>query len=267
MFSCPRHVSITAVVGLAVGLVLMPCNSTLAQPAGTAGNPQTSAASSVPLVTSVPGEPTTIPPPLEATLAALESEVAQLRDSQGSAPRSEPFSGVIKTILTFVGFGGGLAGLVWIKKQVSTGVQRLVTNEFNRVNPGAVPIYVCDDLPKRDTLFDMLKRMGFENRKPFAKLSELTSLAGCYVIPFSATPDGKPGTSPDEAPFVEFLKSRSPRETEVGFVIFTPSSVRGSDKVTDAFPTITYANSIATIGTNVLTIARSLVPHFAKKDT
>jgi hypothetical protein len=160
---------------------------------------------------------------------------------------------------------------VWrkgIKPWMVQTVRGTVSEHFNQVNPGKVPIYVHDNIPRREDLFELLKRMGFEKVTPFGEWKELGTLEGCIVYRFlkgTSTPDWM---SPDEEPFLEFLKAQFPLDAaHVGFVIFTPPSVRGSDAVTEAFPTITYANSVATIATNALTIARSLTPYFASKTT
>lgn len=211
--------------------------------------------------TQTPSHTAVVISPLEATVVALDHKVTQLGD-QSSVSKLVMFIGLIQSVVGILGLS---IVYKWIKDRIEQEVKRRITDQFGRVDPTLVPVYVQDTVPSRKALFALLGRMGFDTPTPFARLEELSPANGCIVLFFSAPPEGSAhGTpSPDEAPLLTFLKTPPiPMSEAVGFVVYTAPKVVGSPTLLGAFDTLTFANTVVTIGTNVLTVARSLTPHF-----
>lgn len=266
------------------GWLLLRCDSitnaqSLATPQASQGATQTASQNASPTI-AVP-----VVPSVEQRLGSLEyglaSQAENTKRLEGEVDDLKPLGVLNRWLLGVAVIFGAAIGFIGAKELVRTTADKIVTTRIterlNRVDPSGMRVYVHNNLfnqadsYKQALLYDVLQRLGLKP-EPFGTLNDLTDKIGCVVYGFkpdTETPPGDrrtPTKSPDEAPFVEFLKNLGRQRADtMGFVIYSPFPVQVSDDVPSAFPIVTYANTVVTIGTNVLTIARCLAPNITDR--
>lgn len=262
------------------GWLLLRCDSIVN--AQSAAGTQGSAVAS-PVTLKEPSASDAIPRSSDLALR-VEAIERTLETQADKIERLDPLGDFNKSVLAFaIAITAALSILgakPWIidkaVEKATAEVAVRITDHFNRVDPTGIPVHVHSGLfgPeesfKQDLVYQVVRQLGLEPR-PFHSLNELKTKVGCVVYGFkpekngpeaSGTPSKGSPTSPDQAPFVEFLKELGRQRADtMGFVIYSPYPIQVSDDVPSAFPIITYANTVVTIGTNVLTIARCLAPN------
>jgi len=193
--------------------------------------------------------------------AAVANEVGRTNNAVESRLTPITILGIIATVLGIGSVIGAVTGYLGLRQRVLVYAEQAIKKKFDdelnerfaRINPGNVPMrgprYGFDEA------WASLQRLGFQNVQPYDQL-DASCLSGCVLVPFTKDPTKDPG---EADAFRRFLDANIAKldKTAVGYVIYTPYRV--PEDIIARFPIITYANSIVTLGTNALTIARSVI--------
>lgn len=117
------------------------------------------------------------------------------------------------------------------------------------VDPSNAVVHIPKDGFDREK--DYLKLFGFHKFRTFAYIDN-TCLRDCVVV--------VPQNKQDIDDFRTFLRKHKPELSQVAYLIYTIHlTERVPPNIVDDFANITFANSLVTLGTNMFTIARSLI--------
>jgi hypothetical protein len=140
----------------------------------------------------------------------------------------------------------GLPTVLVVCKYVRDKAKKLIDKAIYKVDPVNAVIHVPGS--GFDQELQHLKWRGFYKFRPYQWLDN-TCLEDCVVVVAK--------NEDDISNFRAFLEKYSPDSEKVAYVIYT--QLRVPPDIVDDFPNITFANSIVTLGTNLFTIARSLI--------
>jgi len=200
--------------------------------------------------------PTAIPDPAIVTLQtqvyAQATQVANLEqqvDNQIGELRVEvrekylPWT-IVAAVLAIL----GVPATVW---GVSKYAREKIKKQIDQAIYGVDPVNVTIRVPQSD--FDHekqhLERLGFYKIHPYQVLDN-TCLEGCVVVVVRS--------EQDITDFRAFVREYSPNPKKVAYLLYT-TKLRVPEDIVDDFSNITFSNTILTLGTNLFTIARSLI--------
>lgn len=191
-------------------------------------------------------------PTLQAQIEAQATQVAFLEqetDTQLSELRLEIRERDFLRRMTAAVIGGILGVPItafFVLKHSRKTIKKRIDQAIYRLDPTNATLRV----PDRD--FDLeenhLRGLGFYDIRPYWTLGS-SCVEDCVIVPIE--------DEEDIVGFRAFLKHHSPDPAMVGYVLYTKQRI--PPDIVDDFPNITFSNSIVTLGTNVFTIARSLM--------
>jgi len=199
--------------------------------------------------------PTAIPDPavptLQAKIEAQATQVADLEQKTNSQIRELRVEIKEKylpwTIATAVLGTLGIPATAWaISKYARKKMKAKIDQAIYQVDPVNAIIHVPSS--EFDQEMQHLKWRGFYKFRPYRVLDN-TCLEDCVVVTIK--------DEQDIADFRAFLGRYSPDPEKVAYVLYTRQRIPSD--IVDDFPNITFANSVVTLGTNLFTIARSLI--------
>jgi hypothetical protein len=150
---------------------------------------------------------------------------------------------IMAAVAALLGIPGSALG---IYKYVYDKTKKLIDKKIYAVDP--VNAIVRVPQTGFDEELEHLKWRGFYKLR-FYRYLDNTCLEDCVVVNVE--------DEQDIEDFRAFLEKYSPDPKKVAYVIYTKKRV--PPDIVEVFPNITYANSIVTLGTNLFTIARSLI--------
>jgi hypothetical protein len=184
-------------------------------------------------------------------------------------------------------FLGAIMGAVgtwpWLKTQISNQIDRTISTEISarweRIDPSGIDVYLPNDMGAGNSanqIANLLESLSF--RVQWYNQDRLfddgpialgpTSDPICVLI-FAAKNvvriDPENRTWWDDTRFVEMIEKYPPNQHSLGYLIFTEGDLRIHPMVAEKYPLVTYANLPTTVGTNLMTLARSLMGHRLKQ--
>jgi hypothetical protein len=149
----------------------------------------------------------------------------------------------IAAVAALLGIPGTALG---IYKYMYDKTKKLIDKKIYAVDPVNAIVHVPQN--EFDEELEHLKWRGFYKFR-FYQYLDNTCLEDCVVVKVEGRKDIED--------FRAFLEKYSPDPEKVAYVIYTKERV--PPDIVETFPNVTYANSIVTLGTNLFTIARSLI--------
>lgn len=193
--------------------------------------------------TATPGP---LPPEMLALQTQVSAQATQISDLEKELATLQITINVVALVITVVTALGITLTAVGAFKYAYERTKKLVDQAIYKIDPASAVIRVPKD--GFDTELKHLKWRGFHKIREYTYLDK-NCTEDCVVVVAK--------TEDNIADFRAFLSQYHPSPDKVAYVIYT--QLRVPPEIVNEFPNITFANSPMTLGTNVYTIARSLI--------
>ncbi len=182
-------------------------------------------------------------PALQTQVSGQATQIAALEESQKTTQTTITIASLVVAVFAALGISVTAYNVFKYAREQS---QKLIDKAIYKIDPASAIIRV-----PRDAFTTELKHLrwrGFHKTREYKYLDE-SCTEDCVVVVAK--------TDQDITDFRAFLQQYKPGVEKVAYVIYT--QLRVPPDIVSDFPNITFANSLVALGTNVYTIARSLI--------
>jgi hypothetical protein len=166
---------------------------------------------------------------------------------------------------------GAIGTWAWMRRTLASRAEELVDREISRrwgeIDPTDTAVFLPRNMgPHQGLIGDLLTRLGFSRQRFYDQgqllaegLGALKGLADANcVILYAVGSEQEPGKWREEDAFLAMVVKNPPAPDHLGYLIYTDGRVHIGPRVLEAYPLITYSNMPTTVGTNLMTLARSV---------